>query len=154
MTAYSDSDWTGEEGRKSISGCMVLLDDVPVSWLSKKQTLVALSSTEAELIALVECVKRLRYVEQLTSSFGLKVAKPMTVFGDNKASLLIAEKGVISRTKHLDIRRFYIKDLIDDGLIRLEYVSTTENLADLMTKPLGRQPLENLMDRLYVARTS
>ena len=112
---------------------MVLLDDVPVSWLSKKQTLVAWSSTEAELFALVDCIKRVRYVEQLATTFGLNVVKTMTVHGDNKASLLIDEKGVISWTMHLDIRKFDIKDLIDDRTIRLEYVSTQENLADLMT---------------------
>ena len=93
---------------------MVLIDDVHVSWLSKKQTLLALPSTEAELIALVECVKPVRYVEKLTNAFGLKAAKPMTVFGDNKASPLIAEKGVISHMKHLDTRQFLLKDLIED----------------------------------------
>ena len=147
IVAYSDSDWAGEPGRKSVSVSVVLVDGIPVAWLSKKQTLVALSSSEAELIALVECVKRVRYVEQLARAFGLRVSKPVTVYGDNQASLLIAKKGVISRTKHLDFRKFYVKDLLDSGELKLEYVSTEENLADLMTKPLGRQPLERLMSR-------
>ena len=64
-------------------------DDVPVSWTSKKQTIVVMSSTEAELIALVECVKRLRYVEQLAKAFGLKVKLPMMDYRDNQASLLM-----------------------------------------------------------------
>ena len=88
----------------------MLVDGIPVAWLSKKQTLVALSSSEEELIALVACVKRVRYVEQPARTFGLRVSKPTTVYGDNQASLLIAKKGVMSRTKHLDIRKFYVKE--------------------------------------------
>ena len=150
ITVYSDSDWAGESDRKSVSGSLVEVNGHPITWFSKKQSIVALSSTEAELIALVEAVKRAKYVKQLVEDLGMTVELPMTIFGDNQAALLIAKRGVISRTKHIDIRKYYIKEEVDQGLIELKYTSTTDNLADILTKPLGRQVLERHTSTLFV----
>jgi len=149
MTCYSDSDWAGAPDRKSISGCIILVNDVPLVWYSKKQTLVALSSTEAELISLCECVKRKNYLKQLLLEYGFKIKEPVVIHGDNQAALLIAKHGVMMRTKHMDLRKFYIKDEIDNGLIQLDYVPTEDNIADLLTKPLGIQILERMCRQLF-----
>ena len=82
---FSDSDWAGEKNRKSVSGCLIQVNGVPVTWLSKKQSIVALSSSEAELIALVDAVKRMRYVVQLLEDYGLTPELPIPVYGDNQA---------------------------------------------------------------------
>ena len=150
IMVYSDSDWAGEADRKSVSGALVKVNGHPITWFSKKQSIVALSSTEAELIALVEAVKRAKYVKQLVEDLGMEVDLPVTIFGDNQAALLIAKRGVISRMKHIDIRKYYIKEEVDQGMIKLEYTSTADNLADILTKPLGSQILEKHTSTLFV----
>ena len=149
LACYSDSDWANGADRKSVSGVVLTLDGTPFLWYSSKQTITALSSSEAELIALCEANKKIQFARQLLQDFDISFDIPMVIKGDNQASQLIAKKGVISRTKHLDLRRYYIKDSIDDGNILLEFVRTDENLADICTKVVKRNVLERLCDMLF-----
>ena len=149
LACYSDSDWANGADRKSVSGVVLTLDGTPFLWYSSKQSITALSSSEAELIALCEANKKIQFARQLLQDFDISFDIPVVIKGDNQASQLIAKKGVISRTKHLDLRRYYIKDSIDDGNISLEFVRTDENLADICTKVVKRNVLERLCDMLF-----
>jgi len=150
LEVYSDSDWASDPSdRKSVSGCIVLINGTPSGWWSIKQGLVTLSSSEAELVALVESVKHTKYLKQLVEAFGENIDNPVEIRCDNQAAIRIAAKGVIKRTKHLDIRDFYIKDEIDSNEVHVTYVDTANNIADMFTKPLDRRILEYLCDKLY-----
>ena len=94
-------------------------------------------------------MKKISFAKQLLSDFGIRLDSPVELKGDNQAALLIAKKGVISRTKHIDLRRFYIKDAIDRNEITLSYVSTQENIADICTKPVKRNVQEHLCSLLF-----
>ena len=154
LVCYSDSDWANGVDRKSVSGIVILLDGTPLFWYSKKQTILALSSSEAELVGLCEANKRVEYAKQLLLAFDIDYSEPVDIKGDNQASLLIAARGVITRTKHIDLRRFYIKDAVEEGRIKLSYVATDINLADICTKPVKKIVLERLCSMLFYLASS
>lgn len=146
LTAYSDADWaTSTLDRKSISGYVVLLAGAPVFWRSVKQTSVALSTMEAEYISLAECTREVVWMKNLLESIGLNnlVGGSTSIWCDSQAAIAHAESYVSkSRTKHIAIRHHYIREKTTEKSVRLKYVSTHKNLADLLTKSLGRNQLE------------
>jgi hypothetical protein len=140
ITAYSDSDWAGDKlDRKSYTGSLVLLNNVPVIWNSKKQSIVATSSTEAEYIAASETVKDMLYVYNLLTEI-TPVSTPMSLFVDNSGSICISEKNLNNqRTKHIDVRYHHIRDWVQSKVVQIEKIGTIDNTADIFTKPLGVQ---------------
>lgn len=133
--AYCDADWGSEiDERKSRSGYVVLMAGCAVSWLSKKQSIVALSSTEAEYIALSSTVRELIWIAQLLKEIaGLKLCASIQC--DNQSAIdLASSEAYRPRTKHIDIRHHHIRDHINHGLIELSYVKTEKQVADSLTK--------------------
>jgi hypothetical protein len=132
---YSDSNWGGDkEDRKSVSGWISMYNGRPISWQSKKQSTVALSSTEAEFYALSEAVKEALFIRQwMKNYFGHEIQ--IEIRGDNMGSLFIADHTTShNRTKHIDIKYFFIRNHIKDEKVRLEYVPTGKQMADILTK--------------------
>ncbi|MDR3547533.1 MAG: reverse transcriptase domain-containing protein [Candidatus Pacebacteria bacterium] len=150
--AYADANWAGDiNDRKSTSGLLVKLNGGLVSWKSKKQAVVALSSAEAEYIAAGEAVKEILWLRQLLGemSFPQAVDAPTLLRGDNKSALAIAQSNLSNaRTKHIDIRHHFIRDQIREGKVALEWVSTAEQEADIFTKALGKHPFCTFRDRI------
>ena len=140
MTAFSDSDYaTDPETRRSITGFVLYLMGVPISWKSKGQKSVSLSSTEAEYIALSETAKEVRFVYQVLESIGFKVKLPIVIRVDNVGAIFLSENVAISqRTKHVDIRYRFVQEFILDGFLKIVFVKTEENDADIMTKNLRK----------------
>lgn len=135
VSAYCDSDWGSEiDERKSRSGFVILMAGGAVSWLSKKQSIVALSSTEAEYISLSSTVRELIWIAQLLKEItGLKLCALIQC--DNQSAIdLASSKAYRPRTKHIDIRHHHIRDHINHGLIELSYVKTEKQVADSLTK--------------------
>lgn len=135
LLAHSDADWAGDTtDRKSTSGMIICMDGNAVVWQSRKQSSVALSSSEAECLAVSECTKELMWLRSLLGELGLRKEGPSIMMEDNMGAIKwgISEK----RAKHVDIRYHYIKDLVEKKEIELLYCPTQEMLADVLTKPL------------------
>ena len=134
--AYTDSDWAGDKDtRISVSGYVIFLLGVPVSWKSKGQRSVTLSSSEAELVALSEAAKEIKFIVQILLSMGIPVKLPVICRVDNVGAIFMAENTSTSqRTKHIDLRHRFITEFIEDGFIKIIFVKTKENLSDWFTK--------------------
>jgi hypothetical protein len=126
-----------------------------VSWVSKKQTTVALSSAEAEYMAISATVQEIKWISQLMEELGLNTVKPSTLYCDNQAAIAISNNDVHhARTKHIDIRHHYVRDAIKAKEIDIKWISTNNQLADIFTKPLPRQSFERLRQVLLGSGTS
>jgi hypothetical protein len=136
MTMYSDSDWAGDVAtRKSISGFILFLLDCPIIWRSKQQSNVTLSSTEAEYVAMSEATKEIKFVTQLLESIGIPVEYPIVVRVDNVGAIFMSENiTATNRTRHIDVRYHFIREIIEDGVVKIQFVRTAENKADPFTK--------------------
>ena len=138
LTAYSDSDWAGcPITRKSTTGFCVLLGNSPISWKTKKQKVVARSSAEAEYRAMALTTCEVVWLSQLLKELGIKSTAPVTLKCDNQAALAIAVNPVHhERTKHVEVDCHFIRDKVNQNVIKPEYVPTTLQVADILTKSL------------------
>jgi hypothetical protein len=154
LQAFADADFAGcLQTRRSTSGILINLAGAPIYFKSKRQKSVALSTAEAELVSLTECAREVKALRNLMGELGLDISAPTTVFDDNQAVVSIAHSGVDykGRMRHLDVSKFYIQQLVVSGEIRVEFVPTTGQNADILTKPLDRLEFKRLRDRLSVA---
>ena len=154
LLGYADSDWaTGKVDRKSISGYVFLFGESLVSCSSKKQTVVALSSMEAEYIALSSSTQEGIWLRNLLTSISFPPNDPTTIKQDNQATITFSETNKISqRSKHIDVRHYFVKQAIEDSQIMLEYIPSKENLEDIFTKLLGKEQFEYLWTKLGVTQ--
>ena len=130
--------------RKSITGYVIMIDDDVVDWKSKKQSVVAQSSTEAEYISLAMLVNRLRIARRIREWL-IGVEGAYLVYEDNQACIKMAEgDGVTKRAKHIDVRYHVTREAIERGEIILEYISTEDQVADALTKNLGQVKFNKL----------
>lgn len=151
FTGFVDADWGGDRlDRKSHTGYVFFLSGGPVSWRSEKQQSVALSSTEAEYMALTTACKEAIALRRLIVEIGCGDLKTPTVMhGDNLSAQHLAKNPVHhSRTKHIDIRYHFIREVMKEGHVVLEYTSTNEMIADIMTKNLSKGKHNGFMKML------
>jgi hypothetical protein len=127
LIGYSDTDWTGcKIDRKSTSGTCQFLERSLVSWASKKQNSVALSTAEAEYIAAGHCCAQLLWMRQTLRGYGYKLSK-FPLLCDNESAIRMADNPIEhSRTKHIDIRYLFLRDHQQRGDIEIAYVNTKE----------------------------
>jgi hypothetical protein len=139
MLAYSDSDWANDpETRISVTGFILYLCGVPISWKSKSKKSVSLSSSEAEFYAMSETAKEIKFVYQVLQSMGIEVRLPIIIRVDNIGAIFMAENMAVSqRTKHIDTRARFINEFVEDEFLRIIFVRSADNDADLYTKNLG-----------------
>jgi Reverse transcriptase (RNA-dependent DNA polymerase) len=139
IVAYSDSDFAGDnETRISIAGFILYLMGVPISWKSKGQKSVTLSSSEAEFVALSEAAKEIKFVFQVLQSMGIRVTLPIIVRVDNIGAIFIGSNVAVSqRSKHIDVRYHFVREFVHDGFLRIIFVRTKDNDADIFTKNLS-----------------
>ena len=138
LFGYTDADWASDiNDRKSTSGYMFKLAGAAVSWSSKKQTSVALSSTEAEYIAGAHTAKEAIWLRQLLSELGLDMSSPTALHIDNQSAIAIARNPEFhDRTKHIDVCYHFLRQVVEDKSIELEYIPTRDQVADTLTKGL------------------
>jgi hypothetical protein len=144
IIGYCDSDWGGSQDRKSISGyCFKLGNNGPlISWKCKKQNVVALSTCEAEYIAITCAVQESCFLRQLLTDMRCGVQEPVQLYVDNQGAIELTKNPVFhQRTKHIDIRFHYIRSQITDSVITISYIPSDENLADMFTKPVNKGKL-------------
>ncbi|GJY68928.1 retrovirus-related pol polyprotein from transposon TNT 1-94, partial [Tanacetum coccineum] len=149
LTAFADADHAGcQDTRRSTSGSMQLLGDRLVSWSSKRQKSAAISSTEAEYIALSGCCAQILWMRSQLTDYGFGFNK-IPMYCDNKSAIALCCNNVQhSRSKHIDIRFHFIKEHVENGVIELYFVNTEYQLADIFTKALGRNRIEFLINKL------
>lgn len=151
LIGYADADFANDEvGRKSNSGFVYTLFGNIVSWSSKRQQIVTLSSTEAELVALCHASKEGIWLSYLLKEIGIEVY-PFTIYEDNMPCIKIAEEPrEHQRTKHIDVKYMYMRELIEDKKMKISYLSTEEQLADMFTKPLGNVKFQKFVELLKI----
>jgi hypothetical protein len=142
LFGYCDSDWGGDtDTRKSTTGYIFFFVG-PISWNTKRQPTVALSTTEAEYMAACTAAKQAIWLQQLFGELGFPQGTT-NIFQDNRGCIQLANNPVFhKRTKHIDIRYHFIRELITDMRINLPWISTKDMVADFLTKPLARDLFE------------
>ena len=152
LYGYSDSDWAGcVMSRKSTSGQLFRIGGCTVSWRSKKQSVVALSSTEAEYIALCEAAQETTWLRHLLHDIGLQQVEPTTIFEDNQGSIALARNPKDHpRTKHVDVKYHFIRNTIERKRMKVVYCPTADMVADTLTKGLPRPSFEKFRSAMGV----
>nr|GEW10002.1 putative copia-type protein [Tanacetum cinerariifolium] len=150
MEAPPDADWAGDKGtRRSTSGYFSLVGGNLVTWRSKKQKVVALSSAEAEFRGIAKGVKEALWIRKLLSKVGYPPKEVTRIMCDNKAAIQISKNPVQhDRTKHVEIDRHFIKEKLEAGIIKLPFVKSQDQLADILTKSVGAGTLQECLSKL------
>jgi hypothetical protein len=151
LIGYSDADWAGcKINRKSTSRTYQFLGRSLVSWASKKQNSIALSTAEAEYIAAGHCCTQLLWMRQTLRDYCYKLTK-VPLLCDNESAIRMADNPVEhSRTKHIAIWYHFLRDHQQKGDIEIAYINTKEQLADMFTKPLDEQTFNKLRHELNI----
>ena len=137
--------------RKSIFGYCFSLGLGVFSWISKKQPIVALSSTEAEYKAACFASCEAIWLRRILWHMGVQQEDATVLLCDNQSCMAIAKNPVFhARTKHIEIQYHYVRELIEDGVVELVYCPTQENGADIFTKALGKDLLQSHLHRLGI----
>ena len=127
LARYSDVDWAGNaDDRNSTSGgCFYVCNNL-VSWMSKKQNSISLSTEETEYIAISSCCTKLLWMQKLLHDYGI-CQEHLTIYCDNTSAINISKNPVQhSRTKHIEIRHHFIRELVKDGTLTLEFIHTDD----------------------------
>lgn len=150
IEGYADADWAGSrDDRKSTTGYCVFLGGNLITWRSKKQTVCARSSAEAEYRAMAQGVTELLWLQLFLSNIGLQIESPMKLYCDNTAAINIANNPVQhDRTKHIEIDRNFIREKLDSGQLCLPFVKSEHQVADVFTKGLSRETFVSSLDKL------
>ncbi|KAJ8068192.1 hypothetical protein OCU04_003762 [Sclerotinia nivalis] len=150
IKGYCDSDYGGDVNTyKSTSGYVFTLAEGPISWKSKLQSVVAQSTSEAEFIAINIAAKEAIYIKKLLKELNLYKQDKFPLYTDNQAALALAKNPIFhERSKHIAIRFYYIRDIINSGDLDLIYISTNDQKADGLTKPLARIKLIEFLKQI------
>ena len=154
LYGYTDSDWAGSASdRKSTSRCCFSLGSAMTSWKSRKQSNIALRTIEVEYIATCSTSFESIWLRKLlTGLFDLEMEATM-ILCDNQSCIKMTENLVFhDKTKHIEIWYHYLCDMVQRGAIKLQFVSTNEQVADVLTKPLSCVKFEHFRDKLGIVR--
>ena len=154
ICGYVDSDMAGDlDKRRSTTGYVFTFAGAAISWASRKQQVVALSSTEAEYIALTEGAKELIWLQRLFGELGFQQSS-FTLFSDSKSAIHLAKNSAFhSRTKHIETRFHFIRHALEEGRLQLEKIDTKVNPADVFTKVVPREKFEFCRASLGIVTT-
>ena len=146
IVGYSDSDWAT---RHSTSGFIFQYCRAAVSWGTKKQATIALSSCEAEIVAASEAAKEAVYLKAFLSELGLGQKSPVSLAVDNQSAINVAYNPEHhSRVKHIERRHFFVREKVEDHELCVPFVRSADNMADFFTKPLATGAFFRLRDAI------
>ena len=153
VSAFADADWANDKSdRKSVTGWVAKLNGDVISWASKKQPTVAQSTCEAELYAEAAAANEVLWIRGILGELGLEVDESSVIHGDNRSTIAVSENGGKSeRTKHVDIKYHFIHDQINLNAIKLQWVPTGDQQADIFTKSLGAPEFSKFRAQLMTA---
>ena len=128
LEALSDSDFANDKDtRYSVYGCIIYFCGIPVAWKSKSMKSVVLSTTEAEYVAVSEVVKEIMFWYQMLRSMEIKVPLPNKIQVDNVGAIWFANNSSVSeKTKHVDFRAHFVRDMIKDQVIEIHFVKSAQ----------------------------
>lgn len=154
LNGYSDADYAGDPAsRRSTSGFLFTLNGGPITWSSRRQPIVALSTMEAEYIAASDACREATWLRLLLSELGIHQDNPTTIWCDNESAILLAKNPEShKRSKHIDVRYHHIREQIKKGVVNISYVNTKNQLADILTKGLDMQSQEKLMKEIGIVK--
>lgn len=151
IVAYADADYASNEvDRRSCTGFVFKLGNSTISWESRKQRTVALSSTEAEYMSLSDACKEALFLRKfLFEIYGVQYS--ITLHNDNQSALKLCTNSMYhARTKHIDVRHHFIREIVDEGTVTLKYLPTDQMVADVLTKPLPKEKHDKFVSHLFV----
>lgn len=153
LDVFSDADYAGDrDSRRSTSGFVFMLGSGAIAWCSQRQKCVALSTTESEYIAASETVKELVWINRLLMELVTNRPPSPTLFMDNQSAIrLIKNPEYHKRTKHIDVRYHYIRDMFEEELFKIEFISTHEQSADIFTKALPKDRFQFIRNKIGIA---
>ena len=147
LTGMTDSDWAVT---RSTSGFAFFMAGAVIAYMSKKQATIAMSSTEAEIMAASQAGLEAVFLRSLLSDMGYKQSKPTDLYVDNKGAIDMSRDYISNeRTKHIERRHLKVRELVEDAVINVKYIATHLNVADIFTKPLERKQFQSLRDKLF-----
>ncbi|CAK1590667.1 unnamed protein product [Parnassius mnemosyne] len=149
LIGYSDSDYASDvDTRKSTTGYIFMMNGGPITWSSQKQKTIALSTTEAEFVAACEAAKEMIWLRQLMLDLG-KNCKCVTMFIDNQSAINLINNSVYhKRTKHINVKYYFIREKVELGMIKINYVPSKDQLADILTKALPTQTFTYIREQI------
>eukprot|EP00253_Pinus_taeda_P019897 PITA_19897 len=152
LVGFTDSDWAGDpDDRKSTAGYVFTLGSGPITWACKKQAAISLSSAEAEYRGAVEASKEALWLRQILSEFGFEQQHPTTLWCDNQSAIQLCKDPVQhQRSKHIELHMHFIRKLIHDHVLEVQYCSTDDQVADIFTKALTEAKFTKLRYMLGV----
>ena len=149
---YCDADWANSLDRKSITGYAFQLVSrgAVISWKSRKQRTIALSTSEAEYMALAEATQEAMFLIQLLKDMiNPYSCDNFTLHCDNQSAISLARNPMVhQRSKHIDVKYHFVRSVISNDLMEVIYVPTDKNIADIFTKPVGGCKLKNFTQML------
>lgn len=149
VCGFTDADYAGcQDTRKSTSGYIFIMGNGPVTWKSQKQNVVAQSTTEAEYLALALGTKEALWIQSFLKELGLQEST-VQLNVDNQSTIKLTQGHQFHpRTKHIDVKVHFVRDECEKGNIRVSYVKSSDQLADMLTKPMTKAVLNNLIEKL------
>lgn len=138
LVGYCDADWANDpDERRSTTGYVFHLQGGAISWATRKQPTIALSSTEAEFMSLVAAIQEATWLKRFEGEIFLRAPKSIQLFCDNPGAICLAKNNAYhARSKHIDVKNLFIREKLDEGIIKLDYRRTDDMIADIMTKPV------------------
>ena len=151
LSGFSDSDYAGNETSKSTSGFVFFSAGSPIAWATRRQTTTALSTSEAELIALSEAAREAAWLRKIFSEISGQAPATITLYEDNQTTTRFANNLMqyYTRVRHLDTKYFYVCERVTDKTINVEWIATTDMIADIFTKPMARVRFKYLLQLLF-----
>ena len=155
LTCYLNADFAGYKvDRKSTSGTCHILGHSLISWFSKKQNYIALSTIEAEYIVAGNCCAQALWIKQTLKDYGINLEQ-IPIKCDNTSSINLSKNPIQhSRTKNIEIKHHFLRDHFQKGYIALEFISIEKQLADTFTKPLGEEQFSKIRHELWMMKFS
>ena len=152
LLAYTNNDYVGNtDDRKNTSGYVFLLSGGAVSWASKKQPVVTLSTIEAEFVAATFCVCQCIWIRRVLENIGHSQSKCTTIMCDNSSTIKVSKNPVMhGRSKHIDVRFHFLRDLTKEEVVKSVHCGTNDQVADILTKPLKLEVFLKLREKLGV----
>jgi hypothetical protein len=154
LVGFTDSDFAGSiDDRKNTSGYAFKYGSSLISWASRKQPVVTLSSAEAEYVATTSTACQAVWLRRLMGDLSPKKLEPTPIYCDNSSAITLSKNQVFNKkNKHIDIRYHFIRELVNEDVITVKFCKSADQQADIFTKPLGTETFVSLRSKLSVVR--